>query len=180
MFLGLSEEKMERGIESGPKGADSVFENMIERATIKILGKHEKGFDMNVIFYSSTSDERTTEICRGIESSCRNFGLELHHSISSLESRLRQPLHGVALLLLYLSEKSDLSDMMALQEFIIGLPVILIMIDMGGKAIAKARILRPRFLFEADDSFADMGLVIEKILARQSSYGQQQCNARAL
>jgi hypothetical protein len=26
---------MERGIESGPKGDDSVFENIVERATIK-------------------------------------------------------------------------------------------------------------------------------------------------
>jgi hypothetical protein len=92
---------------------------------------------MNVIFYSSTSDERTREICRGIEGPCRDFGLELHYSRSSLESRLRQPLQGVALMLLYLSEKSDLCDMMALQEFIIGLSVILIMIDMGERRLQK-------------------------------------------
>jgi hypothetical protein len=135
---------------------------------------------MNVIFYSSTINERTTGICRMLEDPHREVGLELHHSISSLESRLRQPLYNTALMLLYLSDKNDLSSMIALRELIIGLPLILIMIDTRGEAMTKAHLLRPRIIFGADDNIEDICLVFEKMLARQSSYGQQQCNVRAI
>jgi hypothetical protein len=129
---------------------------------------------MNVIFYSSTIDERTTEICRMLEDPHRDVGLEPHHSISSLESRLRQPLFNTALMLLYLSEKSDLAGMIALRELIIGLPLILIMIDTRGEAMTKAHRLQPRIIFGADDNIDDICLVFEKMLARHSNYWQQQ------
>ena len=135
---------------------------------------------MNVIFYSSTIDERTKEICKRLANSSHNIELELHHSKSSLESRLRQPLHGIALMLLYLSEKSDLADMIAIQELIIGLPVIIIMRDTEGETMTKALLLRPRFIFRADDNLEDMCLVFEKMLARQISYEQQQWKIDAL
>jgi hypothetical protein len=129
---------------------------------------------MNVIFYSSTIDERSKEIYKGIEKSGRDFGVEQHNSRSSLVSRLRQPLHGIALMLLYLTKKNDLDDMIELQEYIIGLPVIIIMRDTAIETMAKARLLRPRFIFGVDDNFEHMCLVFEKMLAGQSSKEQQQ------
>jgi hypothetical protein len=38
----------------------------------------------------------------------------------------------------------------------------------------KARLLQPRFIFEADDNLEDMCLVFEKMLAGKSSNEQQQ------
>ena len=134
--------------------------------TTKFKEDSIKGYPMNIIFYSSTTDKRTTEICRGIENSCPDFGMEQHHSIRSLESRLRQPLNGIALLLLYLSDKNDLSDMLALQELIIDLPTIVITIDGGGEAMPQARLLRPRFIFGPSHSLEEMCLIFEKMLAR--------------
>jgi len=122
---------------------------------------------MNVIFYSSSIDEKTKEICGGLENSHREVGLELHHSISSLENRFRQLSQGIALLILYISDKSDLSDLLALQELIIGLPLILIMIDTRGEAMRKARLLRPRIIFGTNDNLENMYLVCDKMLARQ-------------
>ncbi len=124
-------------------------------------------FYMNVIFYSSTINERTKEICGVLENPSHEIGLELHHSTSSLERRLRQPLNGIALVVLYISSKKDLSDMLALRELIIGLPLILIMINTAGEAMTKGRILRPRVIFGADDNLEDVGLVFERMLARQ-------------
>ena len=81
---------------------------------------------MNIIFYSPIIDERSKEICKGLENSSRNIGLKIHNSRGNLENRLRQPLHGIALIILYLLKKDDLDDMIALQDLIIGLPMILI------------------------------------------------------
>jgi len=128
---------------------------------------------MNVIFYSSTTDERSNEICSGIENLSHNIGFELHHSRGSLVSRLRQSLHSIAVMFLYLSKTSDIADMIELQELIIDLPVIIIMRDTTGEAMVKARLLRPRFIFAADDNLEDICLVFEKMLARQISYKQQ-------
>ncbi|MEI6610994.1 MAG: hypothetical protein WCO53_14805 [Deltaproteobacteria bacterium] len=134
---------------------------------------------MNVIFYSSKSDEGSKTISKGLENSCRDFGVELHHSKGSLESRLRQPLHGIALMLLYLSKKNDLDEMITLQELIIGLPVILITNETAGETMIKARLLQPRFIFAADDNLEDMCLVFEKMLDRKSSDEQQQSKISA-
>jgi hypothetical protein len=128
---------------------------------------------MNVIFYSSTIDEMTTEICKSLENSRHNVGLELHHSIGSLERRLRQPLNGIALVIQYVSTQDDLSATIALKEVLHDLPVILIMNKTGGEAMTKARLLRPRFIFGTDDNIEDMCLVFEKMLTRQSSNVQQ-------
>ena len=123
---------------------------------------------MNVIFYSSKSDKTSKEICKRLENTSHNIGLELHHSSGSLASRLRQPLHGIALMLLYLAKKNDLAEMAALQELIIGLPVIIIINDTTGETMTKARLLQPRFIFGVDDNLEDMCLVFEKMLAAQS------------
>lgn len=135
---------------------------------------------MNVIFYSSTIDERSMEIYKRIENSSHNIGLEFHHSRSSLVSRLRKTLRGIAVMLLYLADKSDLAAMIELQELILDLPVIIIMRDTTEETMAKARLLRPRFIFRADDNLEDMFLVFEKMLARQISYEQQQWKIDAL
>ena len=128
---------------------------------------------MNVIFYSSKSDKTSKEICKRLENTSHNIGLELHHSSGSLASRLRQPLHGIALMLLYLAKKNDLAEMAALQELIIGLPVILITNDTTRETMAKASLLRPRFIFAADDNLEDMCFVCDKMLAGQISQAQQ-------
>lgn len=122
---------------------------------------------MNVIFNSSTINKRTKEICRVLEDTSREAGMELHHSTSSLESRLRQPLNGIAFVVLYVSSQKDLSNIIALQELIIDLPVILIMHDTEGDAMTKARILRPRFIFGAGDNLEEIGLIFKRMLARQ-------------
>lgn len=129
---------------------------------------------MNIIFYSPIIDERSKEICTGMENSSRNIGFEIHQSKGNLESRLRQPLHGIALMILYLIEKNDLDEMIVLQELIIGLPIIIIMRDTAGETMAKARLLRPRFIFGVDDNLEDMCSIFEKMLDREISHDQQQ------
>lgn len=122
---------------------------------------------MKIIFYSASTDERTKEICKAIEKSSKNIGLELHHSRNSLENRLRQPLHGVVLMLFYLSGENDLLEMIEMQELITDIPLILIMRDTAGELMTKAHLLRPRFIFGTNDNLEDICLVFEKILARQ-------------
>jgi hypothetical protein len=128
----------------------------------------ENNHEMNVIFYSSTIDKRTAEICRLLEKTCPAFemGTERHYSIGSLERRLRRPVRNVALLLLYLSGEKDLHDMISLQELIVDLTTVLIVTDTGKETITRARILLPRFIFGPNDSLGEMGLVFEKMLAR--------------
>jgi hypothetical protein len=128
---------------------------------------------MNVIFYSSAIDERSKEIYKGMANSNHNIGLELHHSTGSLEGRLRQPLHGIALMILYLAEKRDLADLSSMHDLFNEIPLILIMVDTTGVAMTKAFLLRPRVIFRVDDSLEDMCLVFDKMLARQISYEQQ-------
>jgi hypothetical protein len=129
---------------------------------------------MNVIFYSSIINERTEAICRDLENSSYPIGLELHHSIGSLESRLRQPLNGIILVLLYAPTQENLSHAIVLKELLHNLPVIIILHDTGRDAMAKARILRPRFIFGADDNLEDMHLVFEKMIAKQNDNEEQQ------
>ncbi|MDQ5985023.1 MAG: hypothetical protein CSYNP_00727 [Syntrophus sp. SKADARSKE-3] len=124
---------------------------------------------MNVVFYSSIINDKTESICRALEHSGYPIGLELHHSIGSLESRLRQPLNGIVLVLLYTSTHENLSHAIVLKELLYHLPVILIMHDTGRDAMVRARILRPRFIFGADDNLEDMRLVLEKIIAGQKA-----------
>ena len=128
---------------------------------------------MNVIFYSSIIDERSKEIYKGMVNSNHNIGLELHHSTGSMEGRLRQLLHGIALIILYLAEKRDLTDLSSMHELFNDIPLMLIMIDTSGVAMTKAFLMRPRVIFRVDDNLEDMCLVFEKMLARQISYEQQ-------
>jgi len=129
---------------------------------------------MKTIFYSSIIDERSKEICAKLETLGYNISLKLHHSKITLESKLREPLHGIALMILYIYGESDLLKMIGLQELIIGIPLILIMRDTSGETMKKAHLLRPRFIFGADENLEHMCLVFEKMLTMQSNYGHKQ------
>ena len=128
----------------------------------------ERSFKMNLLFYSSKSDERSKKIYGRLENSSHNVLLELHHSKGSLVSRLRQPLHGIALMVLYLAEKRDLSDLCAIRELFNDIPLIIIMNDTKGVTMTKALLLRPLMIFNPNDNLENICPVFEKMMADKS------------
>ncbi len=121
---------------------------------------------MNVIFYSSVVNEKAKAICRVLEKSDRSIGLEMHRSIDSLESRIKQPMNGIILVILNVASIEELSNLITLKERLHAFPVILIISDTGEGTMKKGRIFRPRFIFGADDDPEELGLIYKKMLSR--------------
>ena len=121
---------------------------------------------MNVIFYSSIIDEKAKAMYRVLDRSPLSIGLEIHRSIESLASRIRQPLNGIGLVLLNVSTREDLSNLIAMKERLYNLCVLLIMYETDGDAMKKAHLLRPRFVFGSDDDPEEVGMIYERMLAR--------------
>jgi hypothetical protein len=130
--------------------------------------RKKRKVSMNIIFFSTKVDERDKEIKDLLIELCHDYGLEMHRSPVSLESRLRQPLNGIACVVMYLSNEEEFLLITSIKELISNLPLILIIKETCREMLAKAHILRPRFIFGPENKFQDIRIVLEKLVANRA------------
>jgi hypothetical protein len=127
---------------------------------------------MKIIFYSSVSNEKTEAICDILKTLCHHVEPERHCSLKTFESGIWQTMDKIVLVILYVATNKDCDNFIALKDRLKNLPVILIIDDADESVMGRMRILRPRFIFSADDNIAEMGMIFEKMIAKQSGDGQ--------
>jgi hypothetical protein len=92
--------------------------------------------------------------------------IEIYRSLDGFQKRLLLPIDSDVIALLIPAGDADLQNLVALSEFLNGIPVLIVLPDQDPKMVAIAHQLRPRFLtFEGDDDSYLLS-VIEKLSKR--------------
>ena len=122
---------------------------------------------MNLLFYAPVMNREGRQLYRMIEKLNPKMGLELHRSNVSLAQRLRLPLRGIPIAVLYLTRKEDLTDILSIKDLLGDIRIILSLPDREEETVSKGHILRPSFLVYPDSELRDVTEVLKKMLSRE-------------
>lgn len=123
---------------------------------------------MAFLFYASTSGKTVKQLQTLIRASIPKEEIEIYRSFSSLSHRLEKPLNDLNVAILFASSMEDLSDILALQDRLWDMRIILIIPDKNNETIVKGHQLRPRFLTYADCNPTEVVEVLCNMLKRYS------------
>ncbi len=121
---------------------------------------------MNLLFYAPVMNGGGKHLYRMIEKLNPNMGLELHRSSISFSERLRQPLKGISIAILYLTREEDLTDILSIKDLLCDIRIILVLPDREEETVSKGHILRPSFLVYPDSELREVTEVLKKMLNR--------------
>jgi len=94
---------------------------------------------------------------------------EIFTSLNRFDSRLRRPTGMEDIGLLFLATVADLNDMLNKRDLLDHLRLVIILPDNSEDTLAKAHLLRPRYLSYWDSNFSDVLLVLGKMIMMASS-----------
>ncbi|RJR36076.1 MAG: hypothetical protein C4576_24115 [Desulfobacteraceae bacterium] len=121
---------------------------------------------VQVIAYlaKDSTDSRLLE--RIIRSAAKEREVSLCRSLKDLKSKLRLSQTMDAVVVLRASGRKTLSNLVALHDHLDRFETILIVPDAQRETIAKAHRLKPRYVGMAGGDFADIEIVLRRMLAR--------------
>jgi hypothetical protein len=126
------------------------------------LSKALRGKVMSLLLFSTDFSGPAEEIRAMLELTFHREPLEIYRNIEALSGRLRKPRGALRVGVVILSCQRELMDIVSIGELFRDLSTILILPDENSDTIAKAHLIRPRFLARMD---SDPG-VIASVLGR--------------
>jgi hypothetical protein len=90
--------------------------------------------------------------------------VEVYHSIASLSWRLHQPIYDSPVVVLFVFNKNDLTDIVSLRDLLIDSRVLLVLPGEEDEMVTMGHSLRPRFVGFRDAGLQDVSAVLHKMV----------------
>lgn len=119
---------------------------------------------MKILFYASPQRDDGEKVRSIIEALVPKQRIETYRTTDTLSRRLRRPIGGLTIALLFTSTKEDFHDLLSLHDLLTDLRILLILPDREADTVSKALSLRPRFFTYADSDFSEVSAVLAKML----------------
>ena len=116
------------------------------------------------LFYSRRNDENGKRLRAAVHRVIPKENVEIYRRLDDLATRLRAPKLGSLISVLLAADREELEDMMALQDLLKDIHVILAIPDGERRTVELAHRLFPRFLFHKEGDFTDVEKVLSKIV----------------
>ncbi|MGO9137829.1 MAG: hypothetical protein ACLP9S_16385 [Syntrophales bacterium] len=119
-----------------------------------------------IIFFSTSCGEVEERLLRVIKTVVKARNLKIYRTIDSLSSELRRPRNHGDIAILLASSKVELQylNLNSLRNLLSDLKIIVILPDSNPDTVARAHILRPRFLSYCDSDFKDVAAVLSRMI----------------
>jgi hypothetical protein len=122
---------------------------------------------MSILLYAKELEKYTDRVKDLIVTPFPDEKIEKHHTIKSLSLRLRQPMEDSKMVILLISSRNDLMDILTIQHLFRDTPIILFTPDNEAETIGLAHQLRPRFLSDLQGDFRVATEVLKKMVQDQ-------------
>lgn len=120
---------------------------------------------MNILLYASDVHGSTNaNQLDSIAAKFSNARVESIPSLKELKQRLYHLPRAIDVAVLMARDQAQLCELVAIQSFLDGIPLILIIPDFEQETMAKATKLFPSFICTLDSDWEVVGAVIERIL----------------
>lgn len=90
--------------------------------------------------------------------------VEVYRNIQNLSNRLRQRANDLPIVVLNVTRRADLTDILSIRDLLRDVRIILVLPDRDEETLAQGHILRPRFISYADGNLADVRAVLDRVL----------------
>jgi hypothetical protein len=118
---------------------------------------------MEVIVYSTISDEHSRRLESAIKAVAPPQSIQVHRTLAALSERLRRPVDQETVAVLAPGNRWDLLDIIAVRQLLHDIRTIIIAPDEECETVAKAHQLRPRFLTYVSADFEELAAVLQKM-----------------
>jgi hypothetical protein len=120
---------------------------------------------MEIICYLPASSH-VADLLHDLRLSLNTTALEVFDSLPVFFKRLLRPGQGEACLLLAPADDYELDALIAQLELLRDMPLVLVVPDLLSPTLAKAHLLRPRFLTDAQADVEEVIRVLERMVGR--------------
>lgn len=123
----------------------------------------------NILVFTAEAALEGERLARVIKTRIHPDSLEFFTTLQAFSQRLRQPLSRPTVTILLPADEKDLDNLVSIHDFLLHLPIILILPGQNHDLVTKGHSLRPRFLTFADSDFSDVAAVLTKMLNNADS-----------
>lgn len=127
---------------------------------------------MNIILYAPVINVETMKLFDTMQNVSLDVELEVHQTVRSLIRTLCYPAKDLSIAVLYIGNRKELDAFLSIRNLLENLPMILIMPKEEEALIAKAHLLRPRFIAFSGGNSDDLCAVLRKMLKRYERSSQ--------
>lgn len=118
---------------------------------------------MNIIFFLSPTNEQGERLERVVELFFLKHRIEKYQDIESLGRKLHEPYNYKDVILLSPASKEELSRILALQDLLSDMRIILVLPDRDEETVAMGHRLRPRMVTYNDGDYLDVAAVLTRM-----------------
>jgi len=119
---------------------------------------------MQLLFYASKNDENENRLAAAIRAVAPGGAVERFVKLEDFRDRLRSIVEPNSIMVLAAVDREELLKMQAFRDMLTEIFVILVIPDREKSTIKLAHLLRPRFLSQTKDDFADLSQIIAKMI----------------
>lgn len=130
----------------------------------ELIQQSQRGFNMGVILYSKGKKESGKHLMEIIKKAVGDANLEIYASIDELIERLHKPLVDISVVILHAGSRSELMDIIYLEDLLGDLRIILVLPDSEPGALHKAHSLHPRFIATSQSDFKNLDIVVRRMM----------------
>jgi len=123
----------------------------------------------NILVFTAQAALEGERLTQVLKARIQPDSLEFFTTVKALYKRLRRPLSRPAAAILLPADEKDLDNLISIHDFLLHLPIILILPGQSHDLVTKGHSLRPRFLTFADSDFSDVAAVLTKMLTNVDS-----------
>jgi hypothetical protein len=132
--------------------------------------RDEAGPDMRssskIIVYSKARTGMGSKLQKAVDTILPGANVETFHAVSRLSERLRRPALNFPIVVLLVTSREELNNLLAIKELLLDVRVLLILPDKENDTMVLGHTLRPRFVSFRDSSFTDVVAVLGKMVNR--------------
>lgn len=117
---------------------------------------------MKTILYTNKK-EINRNLINIVQTQLTGIRIRICHSITDLSHLLRQPLHQVSVLILFIASREELKELNLMTTLFDNIRILLILPDSEKSTVSLCLALKPSFISYVDDDFMDIVSVLKQI-----------------
>ena len=122
---------------------------------------------MKIFLYSELGDQSVNILEKLIKTHFPELEMVVYRTINDLSQSLRQPTEDLGILILHISNKEDLNNILSIRYLLQNIRIILLLPNKAPETLVLAHQLRPRFLTNINSDLAEITAVLKKMLNGQ-------------
>lgn len=120
----------------------------------------------SILFYSAPTHNVGNRLQSIVEKAVYRENIIIVRQVEQLMRILRQPLNGIVAAVIMVGSNDELAELMEIRDFLLRIPLILVLPDQERDTVTRGHVFRPRYLTYIDSDLTVVQDVFKKMVGR--------------